>query len=310
MGLTMKWIDTYDKLGLYDEDAVFTNLLTTLKPSNMLWTYFVNWDKVTRNTRELEVNLNILNYLIGKEDFEEEFKALIRQHPAVISVLPVLAVRDGDNTKVFQIISSIENRQIVYEEFNFTNSTPSEEDIEKYLEFVTKTGVRELFSSNGVKNLVDYVLGVEAGIDSNGRKNRSGHSMEDIVEAFVSDFCIRNGAEYLKEANAAKIKATYGIDVPVDKSSRRYDFVINYQGNLSLIETNFYAGGGSKLKSTAGEYRNLQDKLDHRFKFIWVTDGFGWKKTSLPFRETFNNNDYILNLSLLETDALDAVILK
>ena len=305
----MKWIDTYDKLGLSDEDAVFTNLLTTLKPSNMLWTYFVNWDKVTRNTRELEVNLNILNYLIGKEDFEEEFKALIRQHPAVISVLPVLAVRDGDNTKVFQIISSIENRQIVYEEFNFTNSTPSEEDIEKYLEFVTKTGVRELFSSNGVKNLVDYVLGVEAGIDSNGRKNRSGHSMEDIVEAFVSDFCIRNGAEYLKEANAVKIKATYGIDVPVDKSSRRYDFVINYQGNLSLIETNFYAGGGSKLKSTAGEYRNLQDKLDHRFKFIWVTDGFGWKKTSLPLRETFNNNDYILNLNLLETNALDSILL-
>ena len=123
----------------------------------MLWTYFVNWDKVTRNTRALEVNLNILNYLIGKDNFDEEFKALVTEHPEVVSALPVLAVRDGDNTKIFQIISSIENRQIVYEEFNFTNTAPSNDDIEKYLEFVTKTGVRELFSANGVKNLVDYV---------------------------------------------------------------------------------------------------------------------------------------------------------
>lgn len=306
----MKFIDTYHQLHLNTDDEVFHHLITTLKPSNMLWTYFVNWDKVIKNTRELEVNLNILNYLIGKEDFDTEFRTLLKQHPSVIEVLPALAVRDGENAKKFHIISSIENRQIIYEEFDFTNTSPSDVDIEKFLEFVTKTGIKELFSNNGVKNLVDYILGVEAGIDSNGRKNRGGHSMEAIVEAFVSDFCIRNGAEYLKEANAAKIKASYDIDVPVDKSSRRYDFVINYQGNLSLIETNFYAGGGSKLKSTAGEYRNLQDKLDHRFKFIWVTDGFGWKKTSLPLRETFNNNDYILNLSLLENNALDTIILK
>jgi type II restriction enzyme len=230
----MKWIETYNKLGLTDNSEVFANLVSTLKPSNMLWTYFVNWDKVMKNTRELEVNLNILNYLIGKDDFESEFKIIVRQHPSVVSVLPALAVRDGENSKIFQIISSIKNRQIVYESFDFTTTDPSDEDIEKYLEFVTKTGIKELFSSNGVKNLVDYVLGVEAGIDSNGRKNRSGHSMEAIVESFVSDFCSRNGAEYLKEANAVKIKTAYGIDVPVDKSSRRYDFVINYQGKLSL----------------------------------------------------------------------------
>lgn len=305
----MKWISTYDKLGLTDNDDVFNFLVSSLKPSNMLWTYFVNWDKVNINTRSLEVNLNILNYLIGKEDFDTEFRALLKEHPSVIPVLPALAVRDGQNAKKFKIISSIENRKIVYEDFDFTIKNPSDEDVERYLEFVTKSGIKNLFSKDGVKNLVDYILGVEAGLDSNGRKNRGGHSMEAIIEAFVKDFCERNGATYLKEANAAKIKLTYDIDVPVDKSSRRYDFVINYKDELSLIETNFYGGGGSKLKSTAGEYRNLHDTLAGRFRFIWITDGYGWKTTKLPLRETFENNDHTLNLTLLENNALDSIII-
>lgn len=306
----MKWLQTYSKLNLESEDDVFAYLLSSLKPSNTLWSYFVNWDKVNRNTKNLEVNLNILNYLIGKENFDEEFRKLVREYPAVIETLPSLAVRDGDSTKKFKIISSIEDRTIVYDEYDFTKISHSDEDIERYLEFVTKSGIKDMLVNEHVKNLVDYMIGVEAGLDSNGRKNRSGHSMEDIVEAFVKDFCKRTDASYLKEANAAKIKANYNIDVPVDKSSRRYDFVINFQGSLTLIETNFYAGGGSKLKSTAGEYRNLQDKLETRFKFIWVTDGFGWKSTSLPLGETFANNDYTLNLSLLEEGALEDVIVN
>lgn len=309
MVFRMKWINTYDKLGLSNNDEVFDFLLSSLKPSNMLWTYFVNWDKVNINTRSLEVNLNILNYLIGKEDFDTEFRAILREHPSVISVLPALAVRDGNNTRKFKIISSVKDRKIIYEDFDFTNKNPSDEDIDKYLKFVTKTGIKNLFAKEGVKNLVDYMLGVEAGLDSNGRKNRGGHSMEAITEAFVKDFCERNGGTYLKEANAAKIKLTYGIDVPVDKSSRRYDFVINFDNELSLIETNFYGGGGSKLKSTAGEYRNLHDTLAGRFRFIWITDGYGWKTTKLPLRETFENNDHVLNLTLLENNVLDSIVI-
>jgi len=152
------------------------------------------------------------------------------------------------------------------------------------------------------------MIGVEAGLDSNARKNRGGHSMEDIVEAFIKDICDKKGCQYLKEANAAKIKQEFNIDVPVDKSSRRYDYVVKIGDEIILFEVNFYGGGGSKLKSTAGEYRNLHDVLDGKFKFIWITDGLGWKTTKHPLRETFNHNDYLISLAMLEKGLLEQII--
>ncbi len=129
--------------------------------------------------------------------------------------------------------------------------------------------------------------------------------MEDIVEAFIQDACKRTGGKYIKEANARKILSTFGYEVPVDKSSRRYDFAIDYKGELTLVETNYYGGGGSKLKSTAGEYRNLFDALRGRYKFVWITDGKGWEKTQMPLRETFEHNDYVFNLHMLENGILE-----
>ena len=134
--------------------------------------------------------------------------------------------------------------------------------------------------------------------------------MEDIVEAFIKDICGKKGYKYLKEANADKIKSELGYTVPVDKSSRRYDFVIDNGKELFIIETNFYGGGGSKLKSTAGEYRNLFDVLKDRYRFIWITDGYGWKNTARPLRETFDHNDYLITLSMLEKGALEFCCFK
>jgi len=151
------------------------------------------------------------------------------------------------------------------------------------------------------------MIGVEAGLDSNGRKNRGGHAMEAIIEWFVKDYCTKHGYTYLKEANAARIYKSWQINVPVDKSSRRYDFVVNNGKELIIFETNFYSGGGSKLKSTAGEYRNLFDALGNKFKFVWVTDGAGWHTTTRPLRDTFNHNDYIFSLSMLEQGILNAL---
>jgi len=131
------------------------------------------------------------------------------------------------------------SKRLVYEDYDFTKKNLNDEDIERCLTFVKKTGLKNLISSRKIKNLVDYMIGVEAGLDSNGRKNRGGHAMENIVEVFVSDLCKRKGFRYLKEANAAKIKSELGYDVPVDRSSRRYDFVIDNGKALFIIETNF-----------------------------------------------------------------------
>lgn len=133
--------------------------------------------------------------------------------------------------------------------------------------------------------------------------------MEGIVEVFVKDMCEKNKYRYVREATAGKIKDVFSLNVPVDKSSRRYDFVIHNGKSLYLIETNFYGGGGSKLKSTAGEYKSLQDYLRKSgHPFIWITDGLGWKTTIRPLKEAFNHIDFVLNLSFIENGVLEHIV--
>ena len=282
--------------------------MSSLKPSNTLWSYFVNWEKVFENTKKIEMSLNVLNYLIGKDDFDGEFRSLLKANPGVAQAIPALVVRDGNNTQRFKILVDYKSKRLVYEDYDFTKKNFNDEDVERCLAFVKETGLKNLISSRKIKNLVDYMIGVEAGLDSNGRKNRGGHAMENIIEVFISDLCGRKGFRYLKEANADKIKAELSYDVPIDRSSRRYDFVIDNGRELFIIETNFYGCGGSKLKSTAGEYRNLFDILKGKYKFIWITDGCGWKKTARPLRETFDHNDYLLSLSMLEKGVLEHLL--
>jgi len=305
----MKPIKFYsDVLECNDDDKVFDYLINHLKPSNMLWSYFVNWEKVIKNTKNIEIELNILNYLIGKEDFDKEFKMLVKRNPSIVKVIPALAVRTGKNTNKFQILVDYANKKLIYKDFDFTIEKPTDTDILGYLDFIKSTGLKDLLISKRIKNLVDYTIGVEAGLDSNARKNRGGKSMEKITGSFVKDVCDKFGFKYLEEANAAKIKSVLGYDVAVDKSSRRYDFVIDNGQELFIIETNFYGGGGSKLKSTAGEYKGLYDVLKEKYKFIWITDGYGWITTRRPLREAFNHNDYIFTLDLLEKGVLESVL--
>jgi len=305
----MKYIGFYDKvLKCNSDDGVFDYLLDNLKPSVLLWSYFVNWEKVFKNTRNIEIALNKLNYLIGKNNFDDEFRYLLTNEPELAKIIPSLVVRDGKNTSKFKVLVDYEQKKLVYEDYDFSKVKPNKADIEKYLIFVKETGFKELIVSQKIKNLVDYMIGVEAGLDSNGRKNRNGHSMENIVEFFIQDLCKRNKIRYLKEANSSKIKKELGYDVPVDKSSRRYDFVVSNGEELMIFETNYFSASGSKLKSTAGEYRNLFDVLKGKYRFIWITDGFGWKSTVRPLRETFNNNEYIFNLAMLEKGILDFIV--
>jgi hypothetical protein len=173
------------------------------------------------------------------------------------------------------------------------------------LVFVKESGLQKLFRKDGVKNLVDYVLGVEAGVDSNARKNRSGTAMESVVGAYLDLFCSRNELEYINQATPGAIKAKWGFEVPVDKSSRRFDFAISDGKSLVLMEVNFYGGGGSKLKATAGEYIGLGELLaKSHIDFVWVTDGQGWLTTLLPMKAAYEKLDYVWNLNWLGRDFL------
>ena len=309
----MKNLEIYKNLvsDSYDESKVFKYFLDSLKPSITLWNYFVNWDKVFNNTAKIEIKLNILNYLIGKDNFNEEFKFLLREHPEVVEVIPALIVRNGGQNTFFKIVASYEDNKLIYEDFDFSKTNLNEHDIDKYLEFVIKSGLKNIFLNQKVKNLVDYMIGVEAGLDSNGRKNRGGSSMETITESFINTFCIQNNYAYIPQATQSLVKSTWNIDLPVYKSMRRYDFIINTGKELIIIETNFYGSNGSKLKATSGEYRTLNNFLQsYGYKFIWITDGYGWHGSHVPLSEAFTDIDYIFNLKMLENDILSYIILN
>ena len=297
----MKNLSFYEQKGLEGE-KIFEYFIASMRPSIAGWDYFVDWSKVRREAKKYTDELNLLNGLIGSQDLRADFLRLLQKYPSVVMAFPTLiAVRDR-----VVLVSEIKNEELFTNSYVF-NTKEKLSSPEDYWHFFKESGLSSLIESKELKSLTDYVFGVEVGLDTNGRKNRGGDAMENIVESFLKPFCESRGFRYITEANAYKIKRELGYIVPVDKSSRRYDFVIDTRSEPVLIETNFYGGGGSKLKSTAGEYRNLYDVLNGKFKFIWITDGAGWRKTQLPLRETFEHNDYVFNLSMLSDGVLETV---
>ena len=248
----------------------------------------------------MEVSLNLLNTLIGKDDIETAARELLKEYPKVIGVIPaLLAYRE----RKVKLLSDVSKFSIT--EYDFAKTI----DVDKAVMFLKKTGFLRLLSDRNIKSIPDYFIGVEVGLDSNGRKNRSGTSMEDIAEFFIKDICQRNGFEYIAQATADKIKKKWNKDITVTKSSKRIDFAVNTPNKLYLIETNFYGGSGSKLKSTAGEYAEIYHQwTKDGHQFIWITDGLGWQSTKRPLRDTFDSTDYIINLDMIQKGVLEELI--
>ena len=279
----------------------FNKLIDTFKSSIKTWDYFVNWEKVFSSKEELEIILNKLNYLLGKENLKKEFKRLYDSNPDIVKALPILlAVREKE-------IELFDNKTKKSEFFNFSKL---DNNFEKYYKFLENTGLVKLFQKDGIKNLVDYVIGVEVGLDSNGRKNRGGKIMEKVVESFIKDFSKKNNLEYLSQVTPSMIKKNWGVNIKINKSERNFDFAIynKNNGKIKIIETNFYNGGGSKLKAVCGEFKNLHKEIVKQgVDFIWITDGNGWKTAKKPLEEVYNHNKYIFNLNMLENNIFNEI---
>ncbi len=297
----MKYSKIFDELlGCKNEDDVFGYLISTLKESITSWDYFVNWSKVINNYHEAEIALNLLNTLIGKADVEKAAKDLLKEYPKIIGVIPALL---ADREKKIKLVSDIKTFGLKC--FDFSKPMSAEDGVL----FMKASGFLDLVSDRTIKSIPDYFLGVEVGLDSNGRKNRSGTSMENLMEYFIKDICDRNGYEYIAQATADKIYRKWSKNIIVNKSSKRVDFAINTPNKLYLIETNFYGGGGSKLKSTAGEYADIYHQwTKDGHQFIWITDGLGWQKTQRPLRDTFDTTDYILNIDMVQKGVLEGLL--
>jgi type II restriction enzyme len=301
----MKLIDKYNTMGIQTENAAFEYLITTLKDTIRTYDFFVAWEKVLGNVSQIEVSLNILNSLIGKADIAQKLKELIKAYPEIVSVLPILIAVRETSIKIADLGGDIE--------YSFAKKkTYSDDEIDRIVFFAEKCGLLKVLADKSIKNLVDYCIGVETGLDTNARKNRSGTAMENLTEIYVKAICDKHNFKYLTQATASKIKSEFGKDVPTDKADRHFDFAINTKNKIYLIEVNYYGGGGSKLKSVAGEFKSLYELMSKASNvcFIWVTEGLGWHTAKRPLFETFNATDYVMNIKMVEGGLLEDILTK
>lgn len=288
----------------------FEDLKSTLQESIFSWDYFTDFEKVKINVKKVEKELNILNYLIGKDNIEIEFISLINEYPNIRKALLLLIAVRKDKLTDTPIITDMDT--LIPENKKHIFYDPLDDNIKsELLIFFRETGLKDIFENKYVKNLVDYCFGVEVGFDTNARKNRTGTLMENIVSNYLEEFCRENtNFSYIEQATQKRIKDTFNYDIQIDKNSRRFDFALyNNKGNkIYLIEVNYYSGGGSKLKATAGEYKGLNDFVkSQNIDFIWITDGKGWMTALNPLEETFNHNDYVINLDMIKKGILNII---
>lgn len=283
----------------------FNNWLSKFRNSIADYGYYVDFEKIYRNVDKIKVELNILNALIGSKDIENDFIQIVTKYPETLKCIPLLLAVRADE------IYAIDG----YGEFSYNfkkmNYTP-----EQYTVFMRKTGLFELMEKHIIHSLVDYVTGVETGLDSNGRKNRGGHLMENLVESFIVKAGYVKNQNYFKEMNIHDITEKWGIDLSAisnqGKSEKQFDFVIKTENMIYGIETNFYTGGGSKLNETARSYKQIAQEVDtiDGFTFVWFTDGNGWTSARHNLEETFDVMEHIYSIDDLENGIILELIGK
>ncbi len=277
----------------------FSEWLSKFRSSIANYGYYVDFEKVHRNVDGIKIELNILNSLIGSKDIENDFENLVARYPETLKCIPLLlAVREKE---IYAIDGDGEFT------YNFKKANYS---VEQYKIFMRKTGLFDLLEKHIISNLIDYATGVETGLDSNGRKNRGGHLMEDLVESFIVKAGFKKGEGYFKEMYIHEITDKWGIDLSAisnsGKMEKRFDFVIKTDNMIYGIETNFYASGGSKLNETARSYKQLSQEADtiDGFTFVWFTDGQGWTSARHNLEETFDVMENIYSIDDLENGVI------
>lgn len=261
----------------------FKAFMSQLSETNATLDYFTDFEKIKLNVNKISIKLNQLNYLIGKEDLMTAINELFVENPKVFEVLDILiAVRKNKISKTFN-----SEGEIVLLNTYFISP-------EKILEFIENTGLGDIFRNKNITNLVDYVFGVEVGLDTNARKNRGGENMSKAVSLIFDN----ENIFYKKEVNS-----TLFLDITsLGADLKRFDFVIKTKVKTYLIETNFYNGGGSKLNEVARAYSDVAPKINKypNYEFVWITDGQGWKSAKNKLEEAFTTIPSVYNLTTLE----------
>ena len=287
----------------------FNTWLSGFRDSIADYGYYIDFEKVYCNVDRVRLELHLLNSLIGSKNIAEDFQTLVSRYPETLKCIPLLlAVRENE------IFCQNENGGYLYQ-FDLRKIPQNARlPVEQYAYFMEQTGLFDLLQNRIIGNLVDYVTGVETGLDSNGRKNRGGHLMENLVEDFIQKAGFVKGKTYFKEMYIHEITVKWGIDLSAisnqGKTEKRFDFVVKTPGMIYGIETNFYSSSGSKLNETARSYKTLALETDtiEGFTFVWFTDGKGWMSARNNLEETFDVMEYLYNIKDLEDGIIASVL--
>ena len=265
--------------------------------------YYIDFAKVFANVDAVRIELNILNSLIGSHSIESDFENIITRYPETLKCIPILLAK-----REMDIVAMDQEGQFCY------NFAKRNYPVAQYKVFMRKTGLFDLMENHLINNLVDYVTGVETGLDSNGRKNRGGHLMEDLVESYLIEAGLVKDFTYFKEMYIHEIEQKWHVDLSAisnnGSAEKRFDFVIKCPDMIYGIETNFYSSSGSKLNETARSYKTITletQNLDF-FKFVWFTDGQGWLSARNNLKETFDVLDNLYNIKDLEDGVISRLI--
>lgn len=282
----------------------FNTWLSNFRSSIANYNYYVDFEKVYQNIDKIKIELNILNSLVNSKNIEQDFENILECYPEVLKCIPILiAVRLHE----IHILDNSVNYCYDFKNKNYSN--------QEYIIFMRKIGLFDLLENHIISNLIDYVTGVEVGLDSNGRKNRGGHLMEDLVENYIVKAGFQKDINYFKEMYIHEITQKWGIDLSAisnkGKTEKRFDFVIKTNAMIYGIETNFYTTQGSKLNETARSYKQIAQEVDSikGFCFIWFTDGIGWKTARHNLEETFDTMEHIYCIHDLENDIFSKIII-
>lgn len=273
----------------------FNKWLKTFRKSIANYSYYTDYNTAYKNIEKVKREIDLLNSLVGSNDIENDFETLILRYPGVLKAIPILLAK-----RELEILCTDDKGSIRYEFKTMSKS------IEQYKYFMRETGIFNLLENNIVSNLADYVLGVEVGLGSHGRKNRGGTLMEDLVESYIVKAGYQKDKNYFRQMRLSDLEKFANLDLSKisnqGDTEKIFDFVIMSSKCVYGCECNFYASQGSKLNETARSYKTLfiESKEIKGFKFVWFTDGIGWISAKNNLKETFDVSANIYNIKDLE----------
>jgi type II restriction enzyme len=292
------------QLSISGVDGLCEALCDTFIETNHTYDFFVNWTKVVQNRDTFKYEIALLKSMQNSPSPVADFRRLLERYPEVVKVIPILlACRDG----IIKVLNSIEP-DVEYEVFDFSKESYDAEEIEHVVQFTQKTGLLDMLCQ--MESTTDYLLGVEVGLDTNARKNRSGLFLEKMVKEVIEDLAGNPDVVCVEQKTFGYIEKKYNVLIPSTLRNRKFDYVVINKGNATNIEVNFYEGTGSKPSEIVSSYINRGEVLSSAgWKFVWLTDGGGWKAMRNPLRVGVENIDYVINAHLLRKGILGKIIL-